>query len=210
MGGKKAHMKQETPKTRKPVQQRGIQTKDRILQAAERLFSKKGFHKTNTKEIAAEAGVATGSFYAYFKDKKSVFLKIYQSTSHLSFSEAARHEPGFSNQNSQEIVLALLKRLVKEHTLSPDFRREVSAMRYSDKDVEAIHTKLHADMRAQLVETLRLQKKKIRVTDLDAAAFVILCACEEVIHSSRITKPEIEQGRLLANLADMIARFIYE
>jgi AcrR family transcriptional regulator len=45
------------------------------------LFSQKGYHHTNSKEITAAAGVATGSFYAYFKDKREIFiesLKVYQ------------------------------------------------------------------------------------------------------------------------------------
>jgi len=203
-------MTQGTQKTRKPTQQRGIQTKDKILQAAERLFSEKGFHKTNTKEIAAEAGVATGSVYAYFKDKKSVFLDIYGSASHITFLQKTCRDLDFSKKSNREIILALLQSLAEEHTLSPGFRREVSAMRVNDKDVEAIHTRLHEAMRTQLVDTLRRKEKALRITDLDAAAFVILCACEEVIHASRTNTPDIEQERLLDTLADMIARYVFK
>jgi len=134
-------MNQGTQQARKPVQQRGIQTKDKILKAAERLFSDKGFHKTNTKAIATEAGVATGSVYAYFKDKKSVFLEIYGTASHASFLERACRDIDVSGKTNREAILILLQRLAKEHTLSPGFRREVTAMR------------------AQLVDTLRRREK---------------------------------------------------
>ncbi|VVS92508.1 TetR/AcrR family transcriptional regulator [Desulfoluna spongiiphila] len=202
-------MTQGTQKTRKPTQQRGIQTKDKILEAAERLFSNKGFHKTNTKEIAAEAGVATGSVYAYFKDKKSIFLEIYGAASHTTFLKRACRDVDFSKQSNREIIRGLLQSLAKEHTLSPDFRRKVSAMRYTDKDVEAIHRRLHETMRSELVDALDRHRKKLRITDLDAAAFVILCACEEVIHAGMSSTPDIEQDRLIDTLADMIARYVF-
>ena len=57
-----------------PKQKRADEKKSRILDAALELFSEKGFNKTTAKEIAARAGVATGSFYRYYKDKKAVFM----------------------------------------------------------------------------------------------------------------------------------------
>ncbi|MFD1909576.1 TetR/AcrR family transcriptional regulator [Paenibacillus rhizoplanae] len=53
-------------KIRTPQQERSIRTKEAIIRAAMQLFSDKGFYQTNTKEIAAAAGVSTGSFYSYF------------------------------------------------------------------------------------------------------------------------------------------------
>lgn len=197
-------------KTRKPVQKRGIETKGKILDAALGLFSKKGFHNTNTKEIARAAGVATGSFYAYFKDKKSVFLEIYKGISHTQLKEMAGGMAGIDGQGDTDRVAALLRALVDEHGFSPDFQREVSAMRYSDPDVEALHNAIHGGLQKEIVLMLETQKERLRVKDLDAAAFVVLSACEEVIHASRIIPPRIDRDRLLSNLADMIARFLYK
>jgi len=197
-------------KTRKPVQKRGIETRGKILDAALGLFSEKGFHNTNTKEIARAAGVATGSFYAYFKDKKSVFLEIYKGISHKQLKEMAGGMAGTDGQGDTDRVAALLRALVDEHGFSPDFQREVSAMRYSDPDVEALHNAIHGGLQKEIARMLEKQKERLRVKDLDAAAFVVLCACEEVIHTSRIITPRIDRDRLLSNLADMIARFLYK
>lgn len=198
-------------KTRNPIQKRGIKTRKKIIDAAMRLFSEKGFHKTNTKEIAKEAGIAIGSFYAYFKDKKSVFLEIYQGFSHSPLIDigGAAVEPS-EQQSATERVTTLLSALLGEHNLSPDFQREVSYMRYTDPDVEALHDTIHKNLHSQLVAALESQKETLRVTDLDAAAFVVLSACEEVVHNSRISGHGMEPDRLLASLADMIARFFYK
>lgn len=47
-----------------------------ILQAAKKLFAKKGFADTTISEIAAQAGVAEGTIYEYFKNKQDLLLAI--------------------------------------------------------------------------------------------------------------------------------------
>lgn len=48
-----------------------------ILNAAAAIFGAKGFHATTIKDIAEAAGIAHGTFYLYFKDKKDVYLALY-------------------------------------------------------------------------------------------------------------------------------------
>jgi len=51
-----------------------ITTRERILEAALRLFHEHGFRGATTAEIARSAGIAEGTIYRYFKDKKELFL----------------------------------------------------------------------------------------------------------------------------------------
>ena len=65
---------------REPKQQRSIEKKDRIIQAAYALFSEQGYYSTVTSDIAKRAGVSTGIVYGYFSDKRDILfyvLKIY-------------------------------------------------------------------------------------------------------------------------------------
>ena len=59
-----------------PKQKRADEKKTRILEAALHLFATRGYHATNAKSIAARAGVAIGSFYRYFRDKKAAFMAV--------------------------------------------------------------------------------------------------------------------------------------
>jgi AcrR family transcriptional regulator len=63
--------------TREPKQKRSIEKKNKIIYVGLELFSKKGYHNTNTVEIAKLAGVSIGALYSYFKDKKSIYIDAF-------------------------------------------------------------------------------------------------------------------------------------
>jgi AcrR family transcriptional regulator len=56
---------------------KSAETRARILDAAMELFRRQGFEETTIREIAAEAGVATGGAYYYFDSKDAIVLAFY-------------------------------------------------------------------------------------------------------------------------------------
>jgi len=49
-----------------------------VIEAATRIFSQKGFHSTNMREIAEEAKVAIGTIYHYFQSKEEILIEIFR------------------------------------------------------------------------------------------------------------------------------------
>jgi TetR/AcrR family transcriptional regulator, transcriptional repressor for nem operon len=49
------------------------ESRERILDAAAKLFRLKGFTATGVDELMAEAGLTAGAFYAHFKSKQDLF-----------------------------------------------------------------------------------------------------------------------------------------
>src|SRR5437667_10227521 len=45
-----------------------------ILEAARKVFAKKGFHDATVDDIANAAGVAKGTVYLYYRSKQEVYL----------------------------------------------------------------------------------------------------------------------------------------
>lgn len=45
-----------------------------ILEAARKVFARKGFEQTTVDDIAAAAGVAKGTLYLYFRSKREIYL----------------------------------------------------------------------------------------------------------------------------------------
>jgi len=52
---------------------RGAATRDSLLQAATELVAEVGYHQATTRLIAERAGVAEGSIYRHFPDKRALF-----------------------------------------------------------------------------------------------------------------------------------------
>ncbi|MDH6059122.1 TetR/AcrR family transcriptional regulator [Chrysosporum bergii ANA360D] len=52
------------------------QTRTRILQAAQKLFASKGFDGTTTRDLAQAAGVAEGTLFRHFANKKSILVEV--------------------------------------------------------------------------------------------------------------------------------------
>jgi len=52
--------------------------RERILDAAERIFARHGFFSARVSEIAKEAGVADGTIYLYFKSKDDLLISLFE------------------------------------------------------------------------------------------------------------------------------------
>ncbi|MCL6643180.1 MAG: TetR/AcrR family transcriptional regulator, partial [Candidatus Bipolaricaulota bacterium] len=51
-------------------------TRERILEAAEKLFAEKGFHETAMDEIVRTAKVSKGGVYFHFPSKEELFFAL--------------------------------------------------------------------------------------------------------------------------------------
>ncbi len=199
-------------KVRTPKQDRGLQTRNKILNTAIRLFGKRGYHKTNSKEIARVAGVATGSFYTYFKDKRSLFLEVVRRFNEQGIEKvlSSVSVDDFSDLVGRDTVYKLIKLDLAVHDQSPDFHRELEGMKYSDRDVEKIHYEEEELVLRNLTALFASMQDKLRVTDIEAAAMVVRSAVEAVVHSIKIFTPRIEEERLIRELADMISSYLFK
>ncbi len=54
--------------------------RQQILNAARDVFARRGYHAAKIDEIVATAGIARGTFYLYFEDKRAIFEEIVDRT----------------------------------------------------------------------------------------------------------------------------------
>ena len=59
-----------------PVSARGLRSRAALVRAARAVFERDGFLEARIVDICSEAGVATGSFYTYFKTKEDAFAAV--------------------------------------------------------------------------------------------------------------------------------------
>jgi len=206
---------EQKQKARTPVQKRGIQTKQKIIEAAEVLFAEKGYHKTNALEIAARAGVATGSFYGYFNNKKEVLIEVirrfYANASEkvLNSYQAQVHDRRTDNyREGKNLVHLMIQAFYNSHDINPSLHREFIAIILLDKEIEEINREEERKVIASMIGVLRAYQVHVRVKDFEAAAELLFRVSDEIIHRIRIIGTDIEGGRLLAELEEMICRYL--
>ncbi len=56
----------------------GTDKRERILDAAERIFARHGFFAAKVADVAKEAGVADGTIYLYFKSKDELLISLFE------------------------------------------------------------------------------------------------------------------------------------
>lgn len=61
---------------RPPASARGTRTREALVRAARIVFERDGFVGARITDITAQAGIAAGSFYTYFRRKEEVFAAV--------------------------------------------------------------------------------------------------------------------------------------
>lgn len=71
--------KAEPPATKlAATKRRGGDKRDRILEAAVKVFARSGFHATRVSDVAKSAGVADGTIYLYFSSKEQLLVSLFE------------------------------------------------------------------------------------------------------------------------------------
>ncbi len=123
------------------------ETRTRILEAALAVFGERGFDQATMREIAAEAGVATGAAYYYFDSKDAIVMAFYeraQAFMHPHIDSALDSAGSLEDRlraiiqtkfdyfaPNRRLLAALTGNIDPDHPLSP-FSRDTAGIREQD------------------------------------------------------------------------------
>jgi AcrR family transcriptional regulator len=96
MASGKALPRPKRPK-RLTRQEKQAETRQRLLEAGERVFLRRGIQGSSVEEIAAEAGFTRGAFYSNFKSKNELFVELLHARVYDRYAELAKEsqkQPG--------------------------------------------------------------------------------------------------------------------
>ncbi len=78
------------------------EVRERLLASAEELFGTRSFESTKISEVAASAGIATGSFYRYFAGKRELLVELLRELNRQLRTEMAAAIGGTAGQREIE------------------------------------------------------------------------------------------------------------
>jgi AcrR family transcriptional regulator len=93
--------------------------RQQILNVARDVFAKRGYHAAKIEDIVAAAGIARGTFYLYFDDKRAIFEEIVDRTIArlgMSIVRVDPHDAGRSVADQvRENILRIMRLLLEDH-----------------------------------------------------------------------------------------------
>ena len=91
-----------------------------ILNAATRVFARRGFFNAQVADVAREAGVAAGTVYLYFRSKDDLLTSIFEKSMTRALEEADRALDGVTDPVER------LRRLARVHLGGLGSRRDLA------------------------------------------------------------------------------------
>jgi len=193
-----------------PTQKRAEEKKDRLMRAGLELFDKQGYHGANAKEIAAAAGVATGTFYLYFRDKKALFMAILARLEEtlLGHVQDLGRQLSESGASPAQVIEAVVSQSITGHDRYKGLHREVLALEMTDPDIHAWSLGRDRRVRAKFFGLLESLRPALRTSDLEVAQEMLFLAVEAVSHRAVLFESDLGRERLIDACLDMLKRYL--
>ena len=166
---------------REPIQKRSIEKKEKIIKYGFELICEKGYHNTNTAEIAKAAGVSTGIVYQYFNDKRDIFLQgIEQYSKSLLFPINEISISKSKTSTLEEDLINVINKSIKNHKLSESAHEEIYSLQHSDPDVAKIFFEQEIQATNRLISVL--ENKNIQTENIREKAHLIISMIDNLCH----------------------------
>jgi len=89
-------------------QMQSEQTRKQIIEAATRLFARKGFYGTSISDLTQEVGLTKGALYHHFADKDAIFFAVVESVESV-WGEAVAEEVVAGTSSLDQISILFTK-----------------------------------------------------------------------------------------------------
>lgn len=174
---------------------RGLETRARLLEAAEQVFGELGYHEASIVKITEAAGVGQGTFYLYFASKKDVFDELIRDLNrrvrHAMKDASSR---GTSRLEAELLGFGAYFRFTAEH---PALYRIIRQAEFVSPEMLEYH---YERLAAGYVEGLResMAKGEIGAIDPEVSAWALMAAGEMlgmryILWGNGTVPPHVEQ-----------------
>lgn len=142
---------------KEPIQKRSIETRNKLMKTAIKLYADKGYHNVTVDEVASSAGLSTGVAYRYFKNKKDLLLATIQ-YAYVNIKDMAHMEDNlFMTFSTEEEKLAyIMDKFVMLHQKYYDFHEVLEGLKHSDPDVKELYDQIENSAMDEVINRMKL------------------------------------------------------
>jgi len=200
-------------RVRVPQQARSRRTREAVLAAAVHSFERRGYDETTTAQIAAKAGIAVGTLYGYFRDKREILLEVVDGTiSQIAELVVAELDPEqLASRDPREIVRGLIDAVFHSQALQPGIQRVMWERYFKDEEFRAPLDGIRDRMRAAIDRFADALDARglLRAVDRDRAALVVLHAVQWNATQAFLTATPAEIDATARAVSDLVARYLF-
>lgn len=154
-----------------PVTARGLETRARLLAAAEKVFGEKSYFQVSIADITREAGTGNGTFYLYFPSKESAFRELVQERGHELRTVTRLATEGAGNRaEAEEAGFAAFFAFIHEH---PHLYRVVRQAEFVDPAIFQEYYRVFAEGYRQALSAA-MGRGEIGPLDPEALAYCLM------------------------------------
>ena len=198
---------------RKPKQTRSMETKEKIIKTALRLFCENGFHKTTTNEIAKQAAVPIGSLYSYFKNKDMILLEILDNYNQAFMDRFDKLNIGENIDRSQNDKKSWIKKtietLIEIHEETKEFNLELQALYHSMPEVSEIHNIHDLKIKDRIIKEFEYFKDELKTKDIEVSAIITNDIISSVVDRIVFTNNQISRDRIINQGVEVIYKYLF-
>jgi len=198
---------------RQPKQIRSMETKEKILKTALRLFCENGFYKTTTNEIAKQAAVPIGSLYSYFKNKDMILLKILDDYNQDFIDKFDKLNIGenidLSQNDKKSWIKITIEMLIEIHEETKEFNLELQSLYHSMPEVYEIHNIHDLKIKERIIKEFEYFKDELKTTDLEVSAIITNDIISSIVDRIVFTNSPISRDRIINEGVDVIYKYLF-
>jgi len=200
---------------RVPKQARARRTREKLIEAAIDCFEQHGFEETTTALIANEAGVAVGTVYNHFRDKREIILELLEQTNQeVEEHVVAQLDPASwqGTIDPRDRTRALIDAIFHAQRLRPGIQRILWAQFFKDEEFRGPFEAMRGRIRTAIEQFIAaLDDDGIARHDLDRemAAFVVLNAVQWNAAQTYLTGDPAFTDAAAQATSDLVARYLF-
>jgi len=182
-----------------------LQTREKLLSAALKVFTAKGFAATRLQDIANEAGMTRGAVYWHFKNKIEIFTEVYINSFTVGMEDIEaiiKSKKGTLIEKIREIISTFITKSIDD----PDYKAH-NILHYSIEWSRDVYSSIYSSFEHMIekkerelvdyIKECKLHEEELRRIDPEIIAKllrVVLCGLANIIssHPGFILKKDID------------------
>jgi len=180
-------------------------TRERILEVAERLFRQIGYQKTTVGDIAKELRMSPANVYRFFESKKAIHQAVAQGLMCEVELEAQRivARPGPARQRLRELLITVNRMNTERYVGDSRLHEMVEVAMQEDWDVCVAHMHCVTDAIGAVIAQ-GVASGEFETPDVRLAALCTCAAMVRFFHPQMIAQAANKPGPTVDQMADFI------